>query len=125
MPTKQLWMRGVLDRLLYRLALPLLCIGAGLLHLYTTHTAFVLAGSKVSGIVAAIAAWITPPIAEFVVAYYAWRASGSMVNAYSVWILAWGILLIGVLSLVACVRLLDASRPAGPKQARDSNEWPP
>jgi hypothetical protein len=70
------------------------------LHLYTTVTAYKLANPGLTQYIAALAAFAFFPISEGVVAYYAWKASGSMVNAYSVWLLAWLVLLFGVASLV-------------------------
>ena len=71
------------------------------LHLFTTFTAFNLVDPGASRYVAAAAALAYPVIAEVVVAYYAWRASGSMINSYSVWLLAWLLLLWIVLGLFA------------------------
>jgi hypothetical protein len=45
---------------------------------------------------AAVAAFAFPPLSDSVVAYFAWRASGSMVNSYSVWILVWMLLFLVV-----------------------------
>jgi hypothetical protein len=50
--------------------------------------------------VATASAALYPAIAEVVVAYYAWQESGSKINAYSVWILAWLVLLFVILALV-------------------------
>jgi len=88
------------------IALPTLGIGAAFLHIYTAFTAFNLASERVWdwAVALALAAWITPPIAQVVVAYYAWRATGSMVNGYSFWLLAWTVWLLGVVFLATLVR---------------------
>ena len=75
--------------LLGRITLPLLVVGGVLLHAYTAVTAFRLAEGLIWKCTAAIAAWTTPPVAQLAVTYFAWRATGSMVNAYSFWLLAW------------------------------------
>lgn len=75
--------------ILGRITLPLLVLGGVVLHAYTALTAFRLAEGALWRWLAAVAAWITPPIAQLVVAYFAWRATGSMVNSYSFWLLAW------------------------------------
>jgi hypothetical protein len=79
----------------YRVVPPALGIGAVMLHFYTTVVAFRLVDSWIWGCVAASAAWATPAIGELLVAYFTWRATGSMVNEYSVWLLAWIALLLG------------------------------
>ena len=88
-------------------------ISAALLHIYTAYMAFNLATTTFRGLAAALGAWIAPPIGQFMVAYAAWRASGSMVNGYSFWLLAWiGLLLAVLLTMHANKRLLryrDAS----------------
>jgi hypothetical protein len=84
--------------------LPTLGIGAAFLHIYTVVTAFNLASERAWDWAVVLAAWITPPIAQLVVAYYAWRATGSMVNGYSFWLLAWTAWLLGVVFLATLVR---------------------
>jgi hypothetical protein len=93
----------ILDRFIYRAVLPLLAISAALLHVYTAYMAFRLATTTLHGLAAALAAWITPPIAQVVVAYVAWRTSGSVVNGYSSWLLAW----IGLLSFFSLLILAN------------------
>jgi hypothetical protein len=65
------------------------------LHVYTSVTAYYLANGT-GRYFATLAAFVFFPVSEAVVAYYAWRASGSMINAYSVWLLLWLILLFGL-----------------------------
>ena len=48
-----------------------------------------------------------PLIAEAVVAYYAWQASGSKINGYSIWLLAWILLLLVVVGLAAMRKRLQ------------------
>src|SRR5262245_45683010 len=112
-------MTEFLHRLLYRVAVPLLAIGAGMLHIYTTITVTTFVESMSERLTVAILTWITPPISEFVVAYYAWRATRSMVNSYSVWLLAWLVGFIGVLCLVWILRRLKGSRRTGEVGASD------
>ncbi len=86
---------------------PLLLMSAVMLHFFTAMTAYNLAGPGVWRYVAATLAFAFPPIAEVVVAYFAWRASGSMVNAYSVWLLAWLLLLFVLLGFVSMRNRLE------------------
>lgn len=97
MPSAQAKIFATLADVAYRL---LVMSGVGL-HLFTTFTAFNLVDPGTPRYVATAAALAYPVIAEVVVAYYAWRASGSMVNSYSVWLLAWLLLLWIVLGLFA------------------------
>jgi hypothetical protein len=101
---------AILDWTLRRIALPLLALSTASLHIYTAYSAFHLATTKLWGCAAALAAWVTPGIAQLVVSYYAWRASGSMVNAYSFWLLAWVGLLFAVQALMAVDRRFGAQR---------------
>jgi hypothetical protein len=50
-----------------------------------------------------------PIIAEAVVAYYAWQASGSKINGYSIWLLAWIVLLLIVFGLAAIRKRLQTN----------------
>jgi hypothetical protein len=88
-----------IDAFLANIGYPLLFMSAVGLHLFTAFTAYNLVAPGGWRYVATAAALAYVAIAEAVVAYYAWRDSGSMINAYSVWILAWGLLLIVVLGL--------------------------
>ena len=76
------------------------------LHLFTAVTAYGLVAPGSWRWVAAVAAWVFPAIAEAVVAFGAWRSSGSMVNAYSVWVLAWLLFFFILLGLVPIFRRL-------------------
>ncbi|HTQ01299.1 MAG TPA: hypothetical protein VMN56_18425 [Casimicrobiaceae bacterium] len=93
------------------IALPILGIGAAFLHVYTAVTAFNLASESVWAWAAVLAAWVAPPIAQIAVAYYSWRATGSMVNGYSFWLLAWMGWLVGVFFLTTVARRFNV--PAG------------
>jgi hypothetical protein len=84
------------DAILTKIGYPLLVMSAVGLHFFTTITAYGLVAPGWWGYVASVAAWGFPPISEAVVAYYAWRASGSMVNGYSVWVLMWLVIAFGV-----------------------------
>lgn len=85
MPT----LRGAIDSILSKVGYPLLIMSGIFLHCFTVVTAYKLGDPGWGQYAAAAAAFAFPPVAEAVVAYYAWRASGSMVNGYSVWLLMW------------------------------------
>ena len=89
-----------LDAFLAGIAYPLLLMSAVALHFFTAFTAYNLVAPGVWRYVATVGAVAWPAIAELVVAYYVWQESGSKINAYSVWILAWLLLLFVVLGLV-------------------------
>ena len=57
---------------------------------------------------ALVAAWAFPLVSESVVAYYSWRASGSIVNKYSVWILIWLVVGLGIWWLTIIRSQLEA-----------------
>jgi hypothetical protein len=82
--------------LLTTIGYPLLLMSAVMLQLYTGLTAYNMVRDEDWRIPAAIAAFAFPPLSDAVVAYFAWRASGSMVNSYSVWILVWMLLFLVV-----------------------------
>lgn len=67
------------------------------LHAFTTMVAYQLAGPGAPKYLAAFGAWIMPGVAEAVVAYYSWLESGSKVNAYSVWLLVWFVIVLALL----------------------------
>ena len=75
---------------------PLLFMSAVMLQLYTGFTAYTMVRDEEWRVPAAIAAFAFPPLSDAVVAYFAWRTSGSMVNSYSVWILVWMLLFLVV-----------------------------
>lgn len=95
-----------INALLANIGYPLLIMSAVGLHFFTAITAYSLGGPSGWRYAAAAAAFAFPPVSEVVVAYYAWRSSGSMVNAYSVWILAWLLLMFIVLGLVSISKRL-------------------
>jgi hypothetical protein len=78
---------------------PLLYMSAVMLQLFTALTAYNMVKPDDWRFVAAIAAFALPPLSNIVVAFQAWRASGSMVNSYSVWVLVWALLFLLVLGL--------------------------
>lgn len=86
--------------LLAQVGYPLLYMSAVMLQLFTALTAYnMVRPDDAWRYVAAIAAFALPPLSNVVVGFYAWRASGSMVNAYSVWVLVWMLLFLLVLGL--------------------------
>ena len=100
--------KAAINAFLASVGYPLLIMSAVGLHLFTTFTAYRLFDTVGWRYVAVAAAFAFPPIAELVVAYYAWRASGSMINGYSVWLLFWVLLLFVVLGLLSiCRRIRD------------------
>ena len=85
-----------MDALLRNLGYPLVIWGGLALHCLTAFTAYKLAAPGWMGYGALASAWMFPIISEAVVAYYAWRTAGSMVNDYSVWVLIWLAIALGV-----------------------------
>ena len=77
------------------------------LHVFTTATAYQLADPGMGRYFLAVAAFAYPVIAEAVVAYYAWQAAGSKINGYSIWLLAWILLLLIVFGLAAIRKRLQ------------------
>lgn len=73
------------------------------LHLFTAITAYKLVAPGSLRYIAAVAAWAFPAIAEAAVAVGAWRASGSIVNEYSIWVLVW--LVFSFIVVAMCKRL--------------------
>src|SRR5689334_12569737 len=68
-------------------AVTLVWVGGTILHFFTAIVAFDLAGAGLRRYVAAIAAFIFPLAGEVAVMVAAWKASGSMINSYSIWVL--------------------------------------
>lgn len=81
-------------------------IGAFALHAFTAVTAYSLCNGGPMRYWAAFGAWMLPGVAEAIVAYFAWEATGSRVNGYSIWLLAWVLLVIAALSLQYVARRL-------------------
>jgi hypothetical protein len=79
----------VLDVFLSNLGYPLLLIGGIMLHFFTAITAYQLLAPGFRAYLAGAGAFMFPGIAEIAVVFYARRATGSLVNAYSIWVLAW------------------------------------
>jgi hypothetical protein len=70
-------------------AVTLVWVSGTILHFFTAIVAFDLAGNGLRRYVAAIAAFIFPLAGEVAVMVGAWKASGSMINSYSIWVLLW------------------------------------
>jgi hypothetical protein len=70
-------------------AVTLVWVSGTILHFFTAIVAFDLAGNGLRRYVAAIAAFIFPLAGEVAVMVAAWKASGSMINSYSIWVLLW------------------------------------
>jgi len=85
---------------------PLLLFSGIGLHGYTVWTGFHLANAGVPQYAAALAAYAFPVISELTLVYFAWRATGSWVNGYSVWVLMWIVLAIFVWALAVSRRRL-------------------
>ena len=92
MPT----LKSTIDGVLSKVGFPLLIMSGLFLHGFTVVTAYRLANPGWGQYAAAAAAFAFPPVSEAAVAYFAWRASGSMVNGYSVWLLMWLAMLFAV-----------------------------
>jgi hypothetical protein len=83
-----------IDALVSKIGIPLLAMSGIALHGFTVWTVFRLAPTGPSQYFAAIVAYMFPPISQMVGAYLAWRSTGSVINAYSVWLLLWLLLLL-------------------------------
>ena len=70
-------------------AVTLVWVSGTILHFFTAIVAFDLAGEGLRRYVAAIAAFVFPLAGEVAVMVAAWKASGSMVNSYSIWVVLW------------------------------------
>ena len=111
---------SALDWILRRVAVPVLAVAGALLHVYTAVTAFLLPDHVLLRCLAAVAAWMTPAIAELVVASQMWRETGSTLNAYSFWLLVWLALLIGYLLLAFIRRKLNERLTLSPDSSSGS-----
>ena len=81
----------------------MLIVSALGLHLFTAITAYKLVAPGWWRYIAALSAWAFPAIAEAAVAVGAWRASGSIVNEYSIWVIGW--LVLSFIVVAICKRL--------------------
>ena len=97
---------NLIDRLANALT-PAVAIGALAIHVFTAVTAFELWNGGPIRYWAAAAAWALPGISEAVVAYQTWQATGSRVNYYTVWMVAWLGLVLAVALLRVMARRLD------------------
>jgi uncharacterized membrane protein len=95
---------GVSEAFLNRIAYPAVIMAGLALHAYTGVMAYALAGQSPLKYAVALAAWALPGIAQLVVSYYAWQQSGSVVNSYSIWVLAWLVLCFGVTLFARVIR---------------------
>lgn len=102
-----------LNALVSNIGIPLLVMSGIALHAFTVWTAFQLAPPGPSQYFAAIGAYMFPPVSEMVGAYFAWRSSGSIINAYSVWLLLWLLLLLITLLLMRVSDRLSRNPAAG------------
>lgn len=87
-------------------AVTLVWVSGTILHFFTAIFAFDLAGGGVRRYVASIAAFIFPLAGEVAVMVAAWKASGSMVNSYSIWVLLWVAFGFAVYCLIAFGNLM-------------------
>ena len=71
------------------------------LHAYTVWMAYKLTAAGWLQFVAVYAAYAFPPFSELVMIFVARRETGSWINGYSFWVLAWSALLVIVLALSA------------------------
>jgi len=101
------------DAVVSRIGIPLLAMSGIALHAFTVWTAFRLAPTGPLQYFAAIGAYMFPPISEMVGAYFAWQSSGSVINAYSVWLLLWLLLLLITLLLMRVSDRLSSHPAAG------------
>ena len=99
------------ERFLSDVATPFLAFSGAALHLYTVVVIFDLLHPKYLGFLAAIGVWVTPGPSQFVVAYYTWSVTGSKLNYYTVWLLAWLVLLTLVMLFAKLVKRFGAFRP--------------
>ena len=102
----------MIGALLRNVGYPLLIWSGLALHSLTAVTAYRLAKPGWSGYGALVAAWAFPPVSEAVVAYYSWRASGSIVNSYTIWLLLWLVVMLSVLWLVEITKRLERRQGA-------------
>lgn len=84
--------------------LPLMWISGAMLHFFTGYVAF-----KSGGFLAGGAAFAFPVLGEIGVAIYAWNASGSFINGYSIWLLMWLGFFVALLALMGFGAWLTSS----------------
>ena len=70
-------------------AVTLVWVSGTIMHFFTAIVAFDLAGEGLRRYVAAIAAFVFSLAGEVAVMVAAWKASGSMINSYSIWVVLW------------------------------------
>lgn len=83
-----------------RVILQLWGLSGAILHFYTMAGAFFLAGGGLLGVVAGFVALCLPVISWIAVFGWSWAATGSFLNNYSQWFLAWLGLSVVLLALV-------------------------
>jgi hypothetical protein len=84
--------------------LHLIWISGAMLHFFTAIVAF-----EAGGFLAGGAAFAFPIVGEIGVGIYAWNTSGSFVNGYSIWVLAWLGFLVTLLGLIGAGAWLGSS----------------
>jgi hypothetical protein len=97
-------------------AVTLVWVSGTVLHFFTTIVAFDLAGNGLRRFVAAIAAFIFPLAGEVAVMVAAWKASGSMINSYSIWVLLWVAFGFAIYCMVAFGNWLASRDKAQPEE---------
>jgi hypothetical protein len=72
-----------------KLLLQLWGLSGAILHFYTVGGAFFLADGGLLGVIAGFAALCLPVVSWLVVFGSSWMETGSFINNYSLWFLAW------------------------------------
>ena len=91
-------------------AVTLVWVSGTILHFFTAIFAFDLAGHGIRRFVWSAFAFLFPLAGEVAVTVAAWKASGSMVNSYSIWVLLWVAFGFAVYCLIAFGNLLAQDR---------------
>jgi hypothetical protein len=99
-------------------AVTLLWVSGTILHFYTAIVAFDLVRTGLTRYVAAIAAFIFPLAGEVAVVLAAWKASGSMINSYSIWVLLWVAFGFAIYCLIAFGNWLAGRNKTPPEETR-------
>ena len=96
--------RGFLLEAIVRRGYDFLAISGAALHAYTVWMAYTLTDPGWLQYLAVYAAYAVPLLSELVMIFFAQRATGSWINAYSFWVFTWGALLVFVLGVSAYCR---------------------
>jgi hypothetical protein len=97
-------------------AVTLVWVSGTILHFFTAIVAFDLAGNGLRRYIAAIAAFVFPLAGEVAVMVAAWKASGSMINSYSIWVLLWVAFGFSIYCLIAFGNRLAGGDKAPPAE---------